>query len=98
MADEIAKRDENTITVNLGIIDDTTVTTDGDIKQLRLTKEGYLKVAQAANLSGIRGDALKVTDENTLLLKEVSISLKILIKILNEVHDLNVNETDIQHG
>ena len=47
-------------------------------------------------LDGINGDALKTLDENNLLLKEVVKLLQINNKILNEVHDLNVNEQDIR--
>jgi len=41
-----------------------------------------------------------ITDEfeTRELLKEVVKLLKINNQILNEVHDLTVNETDIQHG
>ena len=47
-------------------------------------------------VSGIRNDALKTSEENSNLLEEVVRQLKINNQILNEVHDLYVNETDIK--
>ena len=46
--------------------------------------------------SGLKGDSLKVIEENSNLLKEIIIQLKINNYILNEVHDLNVTEKDIR--
>ena len=48
------------------------------------------------SIGGIQKDALKTSDENSLLLKEVVKQLKINNKILNEVHGLYVNEQDIE--
>ena len=47
-------------------------------------------------LSGIKGDAIKTSGEQEHLLKQILVELKINNKILNEVHDLNVNEQDIK--
>ena len=46
--------------------------------------------------SGAKGDSLKVVSDQEYLLKSILIQLKINNKILNEVHDLNVNEQDIK--
>jgi len=47
------------------------------------------------NLGGKKGESLKVTSEEGLLLQQILLELKIVVKILNEVHDLNVNERDL---
>ncbi len=88
MADERAKRDENLQPTQIGIIDDTTATTDKQIKQVRLTKEGFQKVKQSGNLTGLSNDALKTFDENNLLLREILEELKTNNNILKEVHDI----------
>ena len=46
--------------------------------------------------SGIRGDSLKVLEDQSYLLEEILIELKINNYILNEVHDMNVTEKDIR--
>ena len=46
-------------------------------------------------VGGVKGDAIKVIEEYNHLLREVVIQLKINHAILNEVHDLYVNEQDI---
>ena len=47
-------------------------------------------------IDGLARNSLKTFDENNLLIKEVVKQLKINNKILNEVHDLTVNELDIK--
>ena len=49
-----------------------------------------------AFLTNFIGESSKVVEENSKLLKEVIIELKINNRILNEVHDLDVNEQDIK--
>jgi len=50
----------------------------------------------ATKKAGPQGDAQKVADVNSLILKDILIELKINNAILNEVHDLRVNEQDVK--
>ena len=44
---------------------------------------------------GIGAKSLKTIDDNTHLLQQIVVELRINNKILNEVHDLDVNEQDV---
>lgn len=64
--------------------------------------QAYLQIKDAdgnvipVQIGGVGKDAIKVTEENSRILQEVLVALKINNKILNEVHDLNMNELDIK--
>ena len=60
--------------------------------------KGLLPDGKATEIgaSGIEGDSLKVLEENSKLLKEIILELKVNNYILNEVHGLNVDEKDIK--
>jgi len=50
----------------------------------------------ATKKAGPQGESDKVADVNSLILKDILVELKINNQILNEVHDLDVNERDIK--
>lgn len=90
MADEKSGRDVNSITTLIG------ETAKGEIRKIRTTDVGILLTDIGATITGMQGDALKVADENTLILKQILVEQKITNKILNEVHGLYVNEEDLK--
>ena len=98
MADEVARKDDNSVNTGIGVADakDTKTEKKEEIRKIRVTDKGAVKVDTGASLTGIGSDALKVIDENSRLLNEMIIQQKITNVILNEVHDLEVNELDIK--
>ena len=53
--------------------------------------------ARPLTMTGVNAKLLRVLDENSHLLKELLLELKINNYILNEVHDLSVTEKDIKN-
>ena len=92
MSDEVARIDKNYDKTQLGVVD-ATKTANEEIRKIRTTDKGAVKVDTGA---GLLGSLLKVTEESSHFLKDILVELKINNKILNEVHDLNVTELDVK--
>ena len=70
--------------------------TEGTTKGTLILGKDFDNKARPLKITGQENDELKTSDTNTHLLKEVIKLLKINNQILNEVHDLNVNELDLK--
>ncbi len=103
MADEQLKRDSNRVPVTGAVTDDTVQ----EVRNLRvdsvtggmITTTKFVDPSgksKSPSFGGLEGDAVKVITEVGEDIKQVVTQLKINNRILNEVHDLNVNEMDIK--
>ena len=90
MADERANIDDNFTKTLIA------ETKEGEIRRVRTNEQGFLLTDTGATVTGIAVDALKVADENTIALRQLIVEQRITNKILNEVHDLHVDEEDLR--
>jgi len=58
-------------------------------------KQGTSNPTADIKKSGPKGESAKVVEVNSHLLRNILVELRITNKILNEVHDLSVNEQDV---
>ena len=64
-------------------------------KEIQSTITSVVGTKLDLQTGGIGAKSLKTIDDNTHLLQQILVELKINNKILNEVHDLHVNEQDV---
>ena len=89
--DQRGKRDVNALPTLLA------ETKEGAIRKVIVTESGFFLTDTGATISGTSTDALKVVDENTLLLQEILVEQKITNAILNEAFNLSFTEDEVIH-